>query len=424
MRTVIRAVAGALLLLPLLTASTQADDTLAKVWRTMQNSIVVIGHQKPDHTFLTYGSGFCIYSDGTTSYFLTNEHVVAAPNGSAQATTLVVMLPPVGPNKPSYPAHLIDSVALPTDLAIVSIDVPNVHPLKISATLPAQGQDVAWGGYPYVQGVGNAHLFGSTVGVSLPQNETPQATPFLDSALVASYFSDVDIEFGARGDVDEGNSGGPVFDPTTGAVYGVIEGRIPGSPADPSQTYGSQSYNQYGLAISMRSADGFVETKRPPLEVAFEKSDGFGDAVRAGPASRGPGSPCLAALNDFGYAYNLWLEAHGTILGIARAQSASGTDVAAAEAQTSRFITVENEWLHAMHVRAAAIAHVSAKNPKLPQNVSIAALAVANAAQRVDQADARLAGSLGSLDAFTASRNAEVAVNNAASSITTKMCFF
>ena len=106
------------------------------------------------------------------------------------------------------------------DSAIIQAHVPAVPIVRLSSSLPSEGQNVAIAGFPFMQieiaGLSNMGLKG--LAPSLHLGSINAIVP--DNTL---------IEFDAT--TDHGNSGGPLFDPSTGVVYGVVTGVVPGESA-------------------------------------------------------------------------------------------------------------------------------------------------------------------------------------------------
>jgi hypothetical protein len=312
--------------------------------------------------------------------------------------------------------------------------VPHVPALSISETLPRALQDVAWGGFPYEAAALWGGLLGTSNTLKVAAHPDLQAEP-ADGKVDSLHQGDYWIVF--NGPVDHGNSGGPLFDPATGAVYGVVDafvqvpgssasqGQIPGSAASESQPYGSASSVYYDLAISARQALPFVGAQ--PVTVAFTASSGSGDRVQISGATRGPQSACLTAMQDFDRAYGSWLQAHGFIRTVAQAwrtQPVGRPSETTADGIAQKYVLTEGQWLQAMRTSAAAIEHTNTPNPKQSQNASKTALAVVGAASGVDLADASLATAISSDRALQNVDGAEKVLFAAASRLKNSLCFF
>jgi TPR repeat protein len=222
----------------------------APAWSRVQKSLVVVGYTEPGGTFVEWGTGFCIASDASSSQFLTDAHVVAKPS-SAQPLQFVVLFPS---SQAAASATLVRSSA-DVDLAIVSVPVGNTPALRVSPTMPQETERIAVGGYPYVEG-----RFGGLMGKAQQLGQAPDLHPSVHLGDVSDIHGTF-IEF--DGTVDHGNSGGPLFDPTSGVVYGVVEGYVPGAPVDPS---GSQAVSSAyaNLAMSRQTVADFLNGSGNP----------------------------------------------------------------------------------------------------------------------------------------------------------------
>jgi S1-C subfamily serine protease len=174
------------------------------------------------------GSAFCVGSDEAYSYFLTNSHVV--PDSNERLIVPVISGTPV-------PGTVLfrDSNR---DLAILQVGVPAIPSVVLAAGTPNEGTSVAIAGYPDVQ----IQIAAADLGL----------TPSMHIGVVNALVADGSIiEYDAT--TDHGNSGGPLFDPSTGIVYGVV-------------TWGLQSSQssavQNNFAISMRDILPFVKSTK------------------------------------------------------------------------------------------------------------------------------------------------------------------
>jgi len=216
----------------------------APAWSRVEKSLVVVGYTEPGGTFVEWGTGFCIASDASSSQFLTDAHVVAKPP-SAEPLAFVVLFPA---SQAAASATVVRS-SPDVDLAIVSVSVGNTPVMRVSPTMPEETERIAVGGYPYVEG-----RFGGLMGKSQDLGQAPDLRPSVHLGNVSDVHGAF-IEF--DGTVDHGNSGGPLFDPVSGNVYGVIEGYVPGAPVDPG---GSQAVSSAyaNLAMSRQTVADFL----------------------------------------------------------------------------------------------------------------------------------------------------------------------
>ena len=173
------------------------------------------------------GTAFCISSNATTSYFLTNHHVVA------DAAVLRMML--VSRGKQLYDARVVN-VDSSNDAAVIAVGVGATPVVVLAEGGEQEGGRIGVAGYPVIQ----VELAMANLGL----------TPSLHEGSVNALVGDGRyIEFDAQ--TDHGNSGGPLFDSATGLVYGMV-------------TYGIQSPMSYAvqdnLALPMSQLLDFIRT--------------------------------------------------------------------------------------------------------------------------------------------------------------------
>jgi len=147
------------------------------------------------------GTAFCVYSDSSSSYFLTNAHVVGG-------TAIVAVR--LEQDQHIHRGYVLSRGAWPLDFAVVKVQKGSVPYLKLSAAPPAPGQSIAIMGYPGIQLTTDLH---ASVHAGIVND------------VIKGYY----IEHDAL--TDEGNSGGPLFDPRTALVYGVVTAFIPSETA-------------------------------------------------------------------------------------------------------------------------------------------------------------------------------------------------
>jgi S1-C subfamily serine protease len=148
------------------------------------------------------GSAFCVASDATASYYVTNAHVT---RGSATVTLYR--------QKPDY-EKMEATVAAEgdgkdVDLALLRVSAANVPPLKLKEQPPKDESPIALAGYARVQ-LWAAEQFGELI----PSIHLGTITGLLKNGSCVMH--DVVCR--------PGDSGGPLFDPESGEVVGVQEG--------------------------------------------------------------------------------------------------------------------------------------------------------------------------------------------------------
>ncbi len=231
-----------------------------------------------DGTLDTVGTAFCISSDGKQSYFLTNNHVVTDDNGQPETNLVAILARDMGDAQaPRYHATIVRRSGDP-DLAVVSVQVPNITPVHISATLPHVGDDIAIAGFPYNESVLWGRLFGGKA-FRMDRPFPPDLTPSEHKGAVSAlHGGDYYIQYDAL--TDNGNSGGPLFDPQTGEVYGIVQASVDGAPED--RDLPSSIHNN--LAISIREGWQFIAQSPvtlSPTDVATATSEHFAPRSKA-----------------------------------------------------------------------------------------------------------------------------------------------
>ena len=174
----------------------RADNGPIAAFNAMKPSLaLVIAGAKPD---VRAGTAFCVASNGVTSYFVTNKHVV----GNDNAPRLILM----ATSQKVVTGHVIRR-GNPLDVAIIAVPIGNVAPVAIGQLQPAIGQAIGISGFPSIQ----IELFEKGLGLA------PSIHLGTISSIVASSAL---LEYDAA--TDHGNSGGPLFDAATGTVYGIV----------------------------------------------------------------------------------------------------------------------------------------------------------------------------------------------------------
>ena len=177
--------------------------------------VLVVGQQGGE---VSFGTAFCIYSKNGVSYFVTNHHVIANEQTDAVYSMVSVVLPS-DPAK-HYPATVVKPGSVlqdwPPDLAVIRASVGNPRVLHLSSQRPLEGIEVGIAGFPAFQ-----------IKIWLDQTKGKELRPsFHDGHVNALTLGDFYIQYDAL--TDQGNSGGPLFDASTGAVYGVVEESVKG----------------------------------------------------------------------------------------------------------------------------------------------------------------------------------------------------
>jgi hypothetical protein len=199
-----------------------------------------------DGNDVSLGTAFCVQSDSKRSYFLTNAHVVKDND--------VVYLR-LESDHQVYKGFVLRTSVAPLDAAVIEIEKAGVPALSLSRERPQPGTAIAIAGYPSIQ---------------LQTDMEPSVHAGIVNDIVSDYYIEHDAV------TDHGNSGGPLFDPQTGLVYGIVTSFVP------SQTARAVQNN---LAIVADQAGAFL--RNAGIDQAFSQQS----VAAAPPPALGAASP-------------------------------------------------------------------------------------------------------------------------------------
>jgi serine protease Do len=208
----------------LVTAAAHADlvTTIAQV----KPAIAIVGTYKATNSprFTLHGTGFVVGDAGEGNRLVTNAHVLVPPADADPDATLVVQLRAGNKLWQTRPAKVLE-VDVVHDLALLRFDGPAVTAFKVRSSDKVQeGQSVAFMGFP----IGGALGFSPVTHRATISSITPAALPTptasqLNPKVIRSVRSNSPFDiFQLDGTAYPGNSGGPLFDPDTGEVLGVV----------------------------------------------------------------------------------------------------------------------------------------------------------------------------------------------------------
>jgi len=198
-------------------AHADTADTVAKV----KQSVVAVGFFKETNSprFQFRGTGFAVL-DGNT--LATNAHVIQTSQDT-EASVLAIMIR-TGPNQfQTRKARLLE-LDTAHDLALLRFEGLPLPALPLRADDTArEGQTVLFMGFPIggtlgFSAVTHRGMISSITPVALP---TPTASQ-LDAKTVGRLREGTFDIFQLDATAYPGNSGGPLFDPDTGEVTGVV----------------------------------------------------------------------------------------------------------------------------------------------------------------------------------------------------------
>jgi hypothetical protein len=223
-----------------------ADATSTYLTLVKPSLVLVSAHQGSEGSF---GTAFCIYSRNGVSYFVTNHHVIANEQTDAVYNAVDVVLPS-NPSK-HYPATVVKPGSVikdwPPDLAVLRASTGKLPALHLSIQRPLEGIEIGIAGFPAFQ-----------LKIWLDQTKGKELRPsFHDGHVNALTLGDFYVQYDAL--TDQGNSGGPLFDAKTGAVYGVVEESVKGQSVS-----NNLALSEVVLRRFIASLD--LPTKRAPLD--------------------------------------------------------------------------------------------------------------------------------------------------------------
>lgn len=179
-----------------------ADDTsTATTFAKLKLSLAIIQNSSG------VGTAFCVGSSETASYYVTNAHVVGTDvtvNVYRQAPDFQKMIGTV----------IARGLQEDPDLAVVRVPVASIPALRLQLGLPREGDPIAVAGYPTVQ-----YSLAAISGDLAPSVHTGTISTIANRGGILEYDAQT----------LPGNSGGPLFDPRTGNVLGVVRAKIVGS---------------------------------------------------------------------------------------------------------------------------------------------------------------------------------------------------
>lgn len=210
----------------LFTENLRADivGAIAKV----KPSVVIVGTFKNTSSprFGLKGTGFVVANgnQGQGNLVVTNAHVLQQPADEDPETALVIQIR-VGQNQWQMRSAILLEVDRVHDLALLRFEGPAGPALKIHDSGTVQeGQAVAFMGFPIGGALGfspvtHRGMISSITAAALP---TPTARQLNEKAIRGLRGGGSFDIFQLDGTAYPGNSGGPLFDPNTGDVLGVV----------------------------------------------------------------------------------------------------------------------------------------------------------------------------------------------------------
>jgi S1-C subfamily serine protease len=198
-------------------AFAELPETIARI----KPSVVLVGSFSPlDSPRFTFrGTGFAV---GTGHWILTNAHVLPEGVGGDAGRQIAVQVWST-PAQWSLRVAKLELLDKRSDLALLSFEGAALIPLALSTSAPKEGASVAFMGFPIGGALGFSHvthrgIISSVAALALPSPNAEYLSEKAVQRLRAGNFTIYQLDATAY----PGNSGGPVFDPDSGLVIGVI----------------------------------------------------------------------------------------------------------------------------------------------------------------------------------------------------------
>lgn len=200
----------------------QAAPTLADTVALVKPSLVIVGTFRvtDQPRFRLLGTGFVV-DDGRR--VVTNAHVLPTPEAGAEPLQLMVqVLEAPGRWVPRAARVLLHDASV--DLAVLGIEGPAVPAMRVADSAQVRdGQDLAFMGFPVGGVLGFAPVTHRATVSSVTQSALPSpSSEQLSERAIRSLRRGPVTLFQLDATAYPGNSGGPLFDPATGEVLGVV----------------------------------------------------------------------------------------------------------------------------------------------------------------------------------------------------------
>jgi S1-C subfamily serine protease len=207
-----------------LTSRAEIAATIAQ----LKPAVVIVGSYKSTNSprFGLRGTGFVV-SDGNAAshWVITNAHVLLQPAEETADSPALVVQVRVGRNELQMRSATVLEVDRVHDLALLQFDGAGVAGVRIRDSDTVQeGQGVAFMGFPIGGALGYSPVTHRGMISSIAPAALPTATAQqLNEKTIRSLRggSSFDI-FQLDATAYPGNSGGPLFDPETGELLGVV----------------------------------------------------------------------------------------------------------------------------------------------------------------------------------------------------------
>ena len=192
-------------------------ETVARV----KPSVVLVGVYSATDSprFGFRGTGFVV---DPGNLVVTNAHVLPESAFGEVGKSLAIQVW-TAPNEWSDRSVKIVALDRSRDLAVLGFEGPAVASLRLSTTWPSEGMGIAFIGFPIGGALGYSHvthrgIISSIAAIALPSANSQHLNERAIRQLRSGSFDVFQLDATAY----PGNSGGPIFDPDSGEVLGVI----------------------------------------------------------------------------------------------------------------------------------------------------------------------------------------------------------
>lgn len=199
---------------------TAAQADLPETIARLKPSVLLVGvYSETDAPRFTFrGTGFVV---GAGNRAITNAHVLPDSFDLNDKRLAVQISGAV--NSWSLRSVRILNIDRIHDLALLEFDGAAAPALSLAEGLPNEGTSVGFMGFPIGGALGFSHvthrgIVSSIAGIALPAPTSQQLNARAIQQLRLGSFEVLQLDATAY----PGNSGGPIFDPDTGSVVGVI----------------------------------------------------------------------------------------------------------------------------------------------------------------------------------------------------------
>lgn len=208
-----------------LTGPVEAD--LPKTITKVKPSVVILGTYKSTSSprFTLRGTGFVIGDahQDSSNLVVTNAHVLQQATEADALATLVIQIK-TNTNELQMRTAEVLEVDKIHDLALLRFQGPSAPALSVGDSGSVQeGQSIAFMGFPIGGALGFSPVThrGTVSSIAAAALPTPSAQQLNEKTIRGLRTGSFDI-FQLDGTAYPGNSGGPLFDPETGDVLGVV----------------------------------------------------------------------------------------------------------------------------------------------------------------------------------------------------------